>query len=57
MFCMENGFENVYGKTESYGDILLYYCEIINMKKYLILVYMAPVNRYKLDKYGLNQWV
>ena len=38
MFCMKNGFENVYGKIESYGDILLYFCEIGNMKKYLTLV-------------------
>ena len=44
-------------KIESYGDILLYFCEIGNMKKYLILVYMAHVNGYKLDKYGLYQWV
>ena len=26
-------------KIENYGDILLYFCEIGNMKKYLILVY------------------
>ena len=55
-------------KIESYGDILLYFFEIINMKKYLILVYitlsmsinlknMALVNGYKLDKYGPSQWV
>ena len=44
-------------KIESYGDILLYFYEIGNMKKYLILVYMAPVNGYKLDKYGSSQWV
>ena len=37
-------------KIESYGDILLYFCEIGNMKKYSILVYMTPVNGYKLDK-------
>ena len=42
-------------KIEIYGDILLYFCEIRNMKKYLILVYMAPVNGYKLDKYGTCQ--
>ena len=39
-------------KIESYGDILLYFCEIGNMKKYLILVYMTHVNEYTLDKYG-----
>ena len=36
---------------ESYGDILLYFCEIGNMMKYLILVCMALVNGYKFDKY------
>ena len=44
-------------KIESYGDILLYFYEIGNMKKYLILVYMASVNGYKLDKYDPCQWV
>ena len=44
-------------KIESYGDILFYFCEIGNMKEYLILVYMAHVNRYKLNKYGSGQWV
>ena len=43
-------------KVESYRDILLYFCEIGNMKKYLILVYMALVNGYKLGKYDLDQW-
>ena len=56
MFCMENEFENVYGKIESYGDILLYFCEIGNMKKYFTLIYMAPINEYKLDKYDPSQW-
>ena len=42
---------------ESYGDILLYFCEIGNMMKYLILVYMALVNGYKFDKYDPCQWV
>ena len=37
------------GKIKSYGDILLYFCEIGNMKKYLTLVYMAHVNGYKLN--------
>ena len=55
MFCMENGFKNFYGKIESYGDKLLYFFEIGNMEKYFTLVYM-PVNQYKLDKYGLDQW-
>ena len=44
-------------KIESYRDILSYVCEIGNMKKYLILVYMAHVNEYKLDKYNPGQWV
>ena len=44
-------------KIESYGDVLLYFCEIGNMKKYMILVYMALVNRYKLDKYDPGQLV
>ena len=44
-------------KIESYGDILLYFCEIGNMKKNLILVYMAHVNESKLDNYDLCQWV
>ena len=39
-------------KIESYGDMFLYSCEIGNMKKYLTLVYMTPINGYKLDKYG-----
>ena len=39
---------------ESYGDILLYFCGIRNMNKYLILVYMAHVNKYKLDKYDIS---
>ena len=43
-------------KIESYGNILLYFCEIENMKNYMILVYMAPVNGYKLDKYDPGQW-
>ena len=38
-------------------EILLYFCEIGNMNKYLILVYMAPINGYKLDKYDPYQWV
>ena len=38
-------------KIESYGDILLYFCKIGNMKKYLTLVYRAPINGYKLNKY------
>ena len=42
---------------ESYGDILLYFCEIGNMKKYLNFVYMTLVNEYKLDKYGSCQLV
>ena len=42
-------------KIESCGDILLYFCEIGNMKKYLTLVYMTLVNRYKLDKYDPYQ--
>ena len=42
---------------ESYGGILLYFCEIGNMKKYLTLVYMTLVNGYKLNKYGSCQWV
>ena len=29
---------------ESYEDILLYFCEIENMKKYLTLIYMTTVN-------------
>ena len=37
-------------KIESYRDIILYFCEIGNMGKYLILVYMINVNEYKLDK-------
>ena len=37
-------------KIESYGDILLYFCGIRNMKKYLILAYTALVNGYKIDK-------
>ena len=44
-------------KIESNGDIFLYFCEIGNIKKYLILVYMAFVNGYKLDKYDSCQWV
>ena len=44
-------------KIESYGNILLYFCKIGNMKNYLILVYMAPINGYKLDKYGPCQCV
>ena len=54
-------------KIESYGDILLYFCEIENMKKYLIwfiwlmsmdinLTNMTHVNGYKLDKYDPSQW-
>ena len=42
---------------ESYGGILLYFCEIGNMKKYLTLVYMTPINGYKLNKYEPCQWV
>ena len=42
-------------KIESYGEILFYFIEIGNMKKYLILVYMAHVNGYKLDKYDYCQ--
>ena len=38
-------------KIVIYGDILLYFYEIENMKKYMIFVYMAHVNGYKLDKY------
>ena len=41
-------------KIESYGDILLYFFEIGNMK-YLTMVYMAPINEYKLEKYGPYQ--
>ena len=37
-------------KIKSYGDILLYFYEIENMKKDLILVYIASINKYKLDK-------
>ena len=44
-------------KIESYGDILLYFCELGNMKKYLILVYMVVDNGYKIDKYDPCQWV
>ena len=44
-------------QIESYEDILLYFCEIGNMKKYLTLVYIAHVNGYKLDKYDFGQWV
>ena len=44
-------------KIGSYGDILLYSLEIGNMKKYFTLVYMVTVNGYKLDKYGICQWV
>ena len=44
-------------KIESYENILLYFCEMGNMKKYLILVYMTHVNRYKLEKYSPGQWV
>ena len=44
-------------KIESYEDILLYFCEIGNMKKYLILVYITSVNGYKLEKYVSCQWV
>ena len=39
-------------KIESYGEILLYFYEIGNIKKYLILVYMTPINGHKFDKYG-----
>ena len=42
-------------KIESYRDILLYFCEIENMRKYMILVYMVHVNEYKLDKYDYGQ--
>ena len=38
-------------KIENYGDMFLYFCEIRNMKKYMILIYMTPVNGHKLDKY------
>ena len=41
-------------KIESYGDLLLYFCEIGNMKKYLILGYRASANVYKLNKYGIS---
>ena len=44
-------------KIESYEDILLYFREIGNMKKYMILVYMTFVNWYKLEKYDPCQWV
>ena len=45
-------------KIESYGNILLYFCEIRNMKKkYLTFIYMTLVNWYKLDKYGPDQLV
>ena len=40
--------------VESYGNIFLYFCEIGKIKKYLILVYIAHVNGYKLDKYSLS---
>ena len=51
-----NEFENVYGMTKSYGDIILYICELGNINKYLTLVYIASVNMYKLDKYDPSQW-
>ena len=44
-------------KIESYRDILLYFCEIGNIKKYLILVYMVLVNGYKPYKCGIDQWI
>ena len=44
-------------KIESYGDILLYFCEIGNMNKYLTFVYLALVNECKLYKYDPCQWV
>ena len=42
-------------KIENYEDILLYFCEIGNMKKYMILVYMESISVYKLDKYEPDQ--
>ena len=42
-------------KIKSYGDILLYFCEIGKMEKYLILVYLTNVNGYELDKYDIDQ--
>ena len=50
-------------QIESSRDILLYFCEIGNMKKYrprsmgINLTNMAPVNGYKHDKYDPCQWV
>ena len=44
-------------KIEIYEDIFLYFCEIGNLKKYLTLIYMAPVNGYKFEKYGSDQWI
>ena len=52
MFYMEKKHLRMFTvKIESCGDILLYFCEIGNMEKYVILVYMAFFNGYKLDKY------
>ena len=44
-------------KIESYENILLYFCEIENMNKYLTLVYMTYENGYKLNKYDSCQLV
>ena len=53
-------------KIESYGDIFLYFCEIRDIFGFdlirprsmsINLTNMAPVNGYKLDKYGPGQWV
>ena len=44
MFCMEKEFENVYGKYLKLWRYIFVFCEIGNMKKYMTLVYMAPVN-------------
>ena len=55
VFYMENGFEDVYGKDWKLWRYTFVFCEIGNMKKYLALVYMTHVNRYKLEKYCPSQ--
>ena len=42
-------------KIESYGDILLYFCVWFIWPRSMStnLKNMAPINEYKLDKYGL----
>ena len=42
---------------ESYGDIFLCFYEFGNMKIIFALVFMALVNKYKLEKYDPCQWV